>query len=230
MESIYQSRGFASCLKQGFGLVLAHPWKTIKTMGLWALVESVLAVAFTSIYTKVLVDYVTGSLKQSSALPFYGSIILFVLWVILGLFAPYWYCKRISKESKAMAQNEVKKPEDEEAVKGEEVKEPVVKVKKSKVVFGHFPDFAGIFIMSLFLAVLMSILPMFPCLVADQAYLSSVEGHVNFNDPVFIPTSGYVFMLVLSIISMAIALLLELVCPASVMYMYGSIVSGLNKK
>lgn len=129
-----------------------------------------------------------------------------------------------------MVQKETVKPEEGEASKDETVQKPVVKVKASKVIFGNFGAFAGIFLMSLFLAVLLSILPLFPCLVADEAYLCSVEGHVNFNDPVFIPTSGYVFMLVLSTVSFAIALLLDLVCPASFMYKYGSVVSGLNKK
>lgn len=64
-----------------------------------------------------------------------------------------------------------------------------------------------------------------PGIVATEAYLSSIEGNVNFGDSTLIPASGYAIMIVVGAIALTFCCLLKVAFNASLMYLFGDIYS-----
>ena len=89
MESIYQSRGFVSCLKQGFTFVLANPKTVMKAMWVLLLIISISDVFLYAFAEKMSMDLLhlkigTGTILAT--LGFYGSVLFQIFLSIAGLF------------------------------------------------------------------------------------------------------------------------------------------------
>ena len=104
------------------------------------------------------------------------------------------------------------------------------KVKAGRLILRNFWSFLGIFLMSLFLQFLLTLIPMMSFEICRFAYGNCVLSQMVYGDVASIPTSGYVSMFVISIIAVAIVEYLGLVIPASLIYKYGSVVYNENEK
>ncbi len=76
---------------------------------------------------------------------------------------------------------------------------------------------------SAFLAIMSCAVIVLPGLVSTEAYLSSVEGHINFNDTAFIPTAGYAMMLVVSTIAFTFCHIMWVASGATLLHLFGDI-------
>ena len=207
MESIYQSRGFVSCLKAGFTFVLANPKTVMKAMWVLILIIAISDVFLEGFVEKMSMDVVqqkAGTGTVLAALGFYGSVFFQIFLAIVGLF----YFGRFM-------------------VKREEKK---YKVKVGKLIRRNFWSFLGIFLMALFLQILLTLVPMISFEVCKFAYNNYIMSQMIYGDAVSIPTSGYVSMFVISILAVAVVEYLGLVIPASLIYKYGSVVYNENEK
>lgn len=202
MESIYKSRGFASCLKQGFVMVLANPLKMIKVMWWWILINAIVDVSIGLYSQKFVWDIINGKLVVSSLILYYAVVIgALLLMVLLGVFAIVYFSKYV--------------------IRSEEKK---FKVKKDKIFFKNFWSFLGVFIMSGILGGLLCLIPYTPCLIGSTAHSYYILSEQVYHDSTFFPTSAYVAMFVINVVALSIMEYLGLVVPASMVYKYGSIV------
>lgn len=94
-----------------------------------------------------------------------------------------------------------------------------------KKAFRHKGKIFAVTAWSIFLLVLVSVVLLLPALISTEAYLSSVEGSVNFNDTVLIGVGGYVMMFVSAVIAVTFCCLLSVAYNASLMYLFGDIYS-----
>ena len=207
MESIYQSRGFVSCLKQGFTFVLANPKTVMKAMWVLLLIISISDVFLYAFAEKMSMDLLhlkigTGTILAT--LGFYGSVLFQIFLSIAGLF--YFGRYMVKREEKKY------------------------KVKTGRLILRNFWSFLGIFLMALFLQILLTLIPIVAIEISRLAYNSCMLSETLYNDVVSIPTSGYVSMFVISVLAIVIAEYIGLVVPASLMYKYGSVVYNENEK
>ena len=206
MESIYQSRGFVACLKQGFTFVLANPLKMLKVMWGWILASSVCDVALYGTSKGMLEAMLNGEINATiwTGLIFFG-ILLFLF--LLSIFVLLYFCRY-------MIRREEKK----------------YKVKKGKLIRRNFWSLLGIMLMAGFLGSLLITIPYMPLQISNLAYTNYIVSDMIYKDPVAIPTSGYVTMFILCVAAIAVMEFISLVVPASLMYKYGSIVYNENEK
>ena len=206
MESIYQSRGYVACLKQGFTFVLANPLKMLKVMWIWILASSVCDVALYGTSKGMLEAMLNGEINATiwTGLIFFG-ILLFLF--LLSIFVLLYFCRY-------MVRREEKK----------------YKVKKGKLIRRNFWSLLGIMLMAGFLSSLLITIPYMPLQISNLAYTNYIASDMLYNDSVAIPTSGYVAIFVLSVAAIAVVEFISLVVPASLMYKYGSIVYNENEK
>ena len=99
--------------------------------------------------------------------------------------------------------------------------------KKYKVKVGRLILRNG---MLLFLAVLLTLIPDITFIVCKWAYGNCVLSQMLYGDVTSIPTSGYVLMMVIGAIGVAVSEYIGLVVPASLIYKYGSVVYNENEK
>jgi hypothetical protein len=206
MESIYQSRGYVACLKQGFTFVLANPLKMLKVMWVWILISSVCDVALYGTAKGSLVALMNRDLTTTiwSGIIFFG-IILFLL--LLSIFVMMYFGRYMIR-----------------------LEEKKYKVKKGKLILRNFWSLLGILMMAGFLSSLLSVIPYMPIEISNIAYTNYIASDMLYNDTVSIPTSGYVALFVMSVASIAVCEFISLVVPASLMYKYGSIVYNEQNK
>ena len=112
-------------------------------------------------------------------------------------------------------------------VKREEKK---YKVKVGRLILRNFWSFLGIFLMSFFLDILLTLIPYVSFQICSYAYDYSAISQMVYNDGVSIPTSGYVLMMVICVVAIAVSEYISLVIPASLIYKYGSAVYNENEK
>ncbi len=207
MESIYQSRGFVSCLKAGFTFVLANPKTVLKAMWILLLIIAVSDVFFYALGKKVGMDILQLKLQTGTWLALlgvYGTVFFQLFLAIFGLF--YFGRYMIKREEKKY------------------------KVKIGRLILHNFFPFLGIFLMSSFLAVLLTLIPDITFIVCKWAYGNCVLSQMLYGDVTSIPTSGYVLMMVIGAIGVAVSEYIGLVVPASLIYKYGSVVYNENEK
>ena len=207
MESIYQSRGFVSCLKQGFTFVLANPKTVMKAMWVLLLIISISDVFLYAFAEKMSMDLLhlkIGTGPILATLGFYGSVLFQIFLSIAGLF--YFGRYMVKREEKKY------------------------KVKTGRLILRNFWSFLGIFLMSFFLQLLLSLIPMVSFEICKFAYGSCVASQLLYGDVVSIPTSGYVSMFFISVLAVAVVEYLGLVIPASLIYKYGSVVYNEQNK
>ena len=207
MESIYQSRGFVSCLKAGFTFVLANPKTVLKAMWILLLIIAVSDVFFYALGKKVGMDILQLKLQTGTWLALlgvYGTVFFQLFLAIFGLF--YFGRYMVKREEKKY------------------------KVKVGRLILRNFWSFLGIFLMSFFLQLLLSLIPMVSFEICKFAYGSCVASQLLYGDVVSIPTSGYVSMFFISVLAVAVVEYLGLVIPASLIYKYGSVVYNEQNK
>ena len=200
MESIYQSRGFVSCLKQGFTFVLANPKTVMKAMWVLLLIISISDVFLYAFAEKMSMDLLhlkigTGTILAT--LGFYGSVLFQIFLSIAGLF--YFGRYMIKREEKKY------------------------KVKAGKLILRNFWSFLGIFLMSFFLGLLLTLIPLLSFMICSSAYNNCMMSELFYSDVVSIPTSGYVSMFIIGVLALFVSEYLGLVIPASLIYKYGSV-------
>lgn len=201
MESIYQSRGFVSCLKAGFSFVLANPKTVLKAMWILLLIIAVSDVFFYALGRKVGMDILQLKLQTGTWLALlgvYGTVFFQLFLAIFGLF--YFGRYMVKREEKKY------------------------KVKVGRLILRNFWSFLGIFLMSFFLDILLTLIPYVSFQICSYAYDYSAISQMVYNDGVSIPTSGYVLMMVICVVALAVSEYISLVIPASLIYKYGSAV------
>ena len=201
MESIYQSRGFVSCLKAGFTFVLANPKTVLKAMWILLLIIAVSDVFFYALGKKVGMDILQLKLQTGTWLALlgvYGTAFFQLFLAIFGLF--YFGRYMVKREEKKY------------------------KVKVGRLILRNFWSFLGIFLMSFFLDILLTLIPYVSFQICSYAYDYSAISQMVYNDGVSIPTSGYVMMMVICVVAIAVSEYISLVIPASLIYKYGSAV------
>ncbi len=201
MESIYQSRGFVSCLKAGFTFVLANPKTVLKAMWILLLIIAVSDVFFYALGKKVGMDILQLKLQTGTWLALlgvYGTAFFQLFLAIFGLF--YFGRYMVKREEKKY------------------------KVKVGRLILRNFWSFLGIFLMSFFLDILLTLIPYVSFQICSYAYDYSAISQMVYNDGVSIPTSGYVLMMVICVVAIAVSEYISLVIPASLIYKYGSAV------
>ena len=201
MESIYQSRGFVSCLKAGFSFVLANPKTVLKAMWILLLIIAVSDVFFYALGKKVGMDILQLKLQTGTWLALlgvYGTVFFQLFLAIFGLF--YFGRYMVKREEKKY------------------------KVKVGRLILRNFWSFLGIFLMSFFLDILLTLIPYVSFQICSYAYDYSAISQMVYNDGVSIPTSGYVLMMVICVVAIAVSEYISLVIPASLIYKYGSAV------
>ena len=201
MESIYQSRGSVSCLKAGFTFVLANPKTVLKAMWILLLIIAVSDVFFYALGKKVGMDILQLKLQTGTWLALlgvYGTAFFQLFLAIFGLF--YFGRYMVKREEKKY------------------------KVKVGRLILRNFWSFLGIFLMSFFLDILLTLIPYVSFQICSYAYDYSAISQMVYNDGVSIPTSGYVLMMVICVVAIAVSEYISLVIPASLIYKYGSAV------
>ena len=207
MESIYQSRGFVACLKAGFTFVLANPKTVLKAMWILLLIIAVSDVFLYAFGEKIAMDILHQKAGVSTWLAVFGVYGTMFFQIFLAIFGLFYF-------GRYMIKREDKK----------------YKVKAGRLILRNFWSFLGIFLMSLFLQFLLTLIPMMSFEICRFAYSNCVLSQMVYGDVASIPTSGYVSMFVISIIAVAIVEYLGLVIPASLIYKYGSVVYNENEK
>ena len=207
MESIYQSRGFVSCLKQGFTFVLANPKTVMKAMWVLLLIISISDVLLYGFIEKMSMDVMRSNIGTSTvlaALGFYGAFFLQILLLVVGLF--YFGRYMIKREEKKY------------------------RVKAGKLILRNFWSFLGIFLMYFFLGLLLTLIPLLSFMICSSAYNNCMMSELFYSDVVSIPTSGYVSMFIIGVLALFVSEYLGFVVPASLIYKYGSVVYNEQNK
>ena len=207
MESIYQSRGFIACMKAGFTFVLANPMKVLKAMWVLILIIAVLDVFLMALSEKIAMDIMQLKLEPGTWLAMFGMYGTMFLQIFLAIFGLFYFGRYM--------------------IKREEKK---YKVKVGRLILRNFWSFFGIFLMSSFLGILLTLIPDITFYICRWAYGNCTISQMVYGDVVSIPTSGYVLMMVIGAIAVAISEYLGLVIPASLIYKYGSVVYNENEK
>ena len=207
MESIYQSRGFVSCLKQGFTFVLANPKTVLKAMWVLLLIIAISDVFLLGFSEKVYMDIIqqkTGTSTWLAALGYFGAGFFQIFLAIVGLV--YFGRYMIKREEKKY------------------------KVKAGRLILRNFWSFLGIFLMAFFLQLLLTLIPMVSYEICKMGYNNCAMSQMVYGDVVSIPTSGYVSMFVITVLAIFVVEYLALVIPASLIYKYGSVVYNEQNK
>src|SRR5574344_3035009 len=89
--------------------------------------------------------------------------------------------------------------------------------------FHHKGKIFSLTLWSAFLFMIICAVIVVPGIVSTEAYLSSVEGSVNFGETALIPMAGYVLMIAVSTVAMTFCWLLSVAFSASLMYLFGHI-------
>ena len=190
-----------ACLKAGFTFVLANPKTVLKAMWILLLIIAVSDVFFYALGKKVGMDILQLKLQTGTWLALlgvYGTAFFQLFLAIFGLF--YFGRYMVKREEKKY------------------------KVKVGRLILRNFWSFLGIFLMSFFLDILLTLIPYVSFQICSYAYDYSAISQMVYNDGVSIPTSGYVLMMVICVVAIAVSEYISLVIPASLIYKYGSAV------
>ena len=207
MESIYQSRGFVSCLKQGFTFVLANPKTVLKAMWVLLLIIAIADVLMFGFAEKLSMDIFLQKVGTDTQFAALGYRLLSVFQLFLAIAGLIYF-------GRYMMRREEKK----------------YKVNVGNIIIHNFWSFLGIFLMSSFLAGLLVLIPTISSIICIWAYNSCTLSEVLYGDVVSIPTSGYVSMFVIGVLAILVVEYIGLVVPASLIYKYGSVVYKENEQ
>ena len=145
-----------------------------------------------------------GTSTVLAALGFYGAFFLQILLLVVGLF--YFGRYMIKREEKKY------------------------RVKAGKLILRNFWSFLGIFLMSFFLGLLLTLIPLLSFMICSSAYNNCMMSELFYSDVVSIPTSGYVSMFIIGVLALFVSEYLGFVVPASLIYKYGSVVYNEQNK
>ena len=236
---LYRERSYARCIAEGWGFLGKNLWKVIKIMSPWYVVCAFLyaIVNACSIYlnvaeqakTEVQMDYVYVGLT---------AVGLVILLSILAQGRLYLMFCRMSGKEKSITSNIV--------VLGLKsslffwlvwtpfffpIYSWIMKDKGEKISFkqtikkgwNHWGKILGVVLMSGLILCVVNLLLMMPYTVATSAYLSSIEGKINFGDEALIPNSGYATMLTVCTLCYAIMMLISVAHQTTLLYLFGDL-------
>lgn len=84
----------------------------------------------------------------------------------------------------------------------------------------------GVALMATFIVTLASTVLLLPGIISIEAYFSSVEGNVNFHDNVTIPTGGYVLMILVGTMALALSNIISIIAQVALLCLFGDIYSA----
>lgn len=89
--------------------------------------------------------------------------------------------------------------------------------------FQYWGRMLGVVLFAFFLFVVASLILCLPYVASVYTYFASIEGQVNFGDPVDIPTSGYIAMMSLCVLAYSLIFLFGVFFQTAVLLRYGDI-------
>lgn len=95
--------------------------------------------------------------------------------------------------------------------------------KNYSIAFKYKGKILGLFLMSLFIATLISIIPCLPISIAQMAYSKNIVARLLYDEPAIIPTSGYALMLIACTLCYAIYILFTTTVFSTMLYQFGTI-------
>jgi len=236
---LYKERSYAKCIAEGWGFLGKNLWKVIRIMAPWYIVCALLyaVVNACTIYlnvaeqahTAVDIEYVYVGLAA------FGFVILLS---ILAQGRLYLMFCRMSGKEKEKTPNIV--------VLGLKsslflwllwtpffypIYAWIMKNKDEKISFkqtlkkgwNHWGKILGVVLLSGLIVCVVNLLFMMPYTVATSAYLSSIEGKINFGDEALIPISGYATMLAVCTLCYAVMMLISVAHQTTMLYLYGDL-------
>ncbi|MBR2185327.1 MAG: hypothetical protein IJ897_07910 [Prevotella sp.] len=236
---LYRERSYARCIAEGWGFLGKNLWKVIKIMSPWYVVCALLyaVVNACSIYLNV-ADQANTEVQMEYV---YVGLTAFGIVILLSILAQgrlYLMFCRMSGKEKDKTSNIV--------VLGLKsslflwlVWTPfffplyswIMKDKWEKISFkqtikkgwNHWGKILGVVLLSGLILCVVNLLLMMPYTVATSAYLSSIEGKINFGDQALIPDSGYATMLIACTLCYAVILLISVAHQTTLLYLYGDL-------
>ena len=89
--------------------------------------------------------------------------------------------------------------------------------------FQYWGRMLGVVLFAFFLFVVASLILCLPYVASVYTYFASIEGQVNFGDPIDIPTSGYIAMMSLCVLAYSLIFLFGVFFQTAVLLRYGDI-------
>ena len=236
---LYRERSYARCIADGWRFIGDNLWKVTKIMAPWYLVCALIYAVLNacSMYINV-AEQANTEIKPGYAYTLFVSLALLIICAVCAQGRLYLMFRRLSGNNEKTKMSIV--------VLGLKsivfvsllwtpfffpIYSWIMKEKGEKISFGqtlkkgwnHWGKIFGVVALSCLILCVVNIILMVPYTFATSAYLSSIEGKINFGDTALIPDSGYVTMLIVCTICYAVMLLITTAHHATMLYLYGDL-------
>lgn len=236
---LYRERSYARCIADGWRFIGDNLWKVTRIMAPWYLVCALIYAVLNacSMYINV-AEQANTMVEPKYAYTLFISLALLIIFTICAQGRLYLMFCRFSgnndKPKTAIVELGLKSlvfvwllwtpfffP----------VYSWIMKEKGEKISFkqtlkkgwNHWGKIFGVVMLSGLIICVVNIILMVPYTFATSAYLSSIEGKINFGDTALIPQSGYVTMLIVCTICYAVMMLISTTYHATLLYLYGDL-------
>ena len=240
---VYKERSYARCIKDSYDFLAKNLWLVTKIMMPYYVLVALLLTLMNSVFLYVNVRAVANMEVETSALILAVSVLpLLVLAVMFAQGRLFMMYRRLAglSEHPAWWQMALKglvgcllaplfftpvpymfyawvmKPKADAA-------ETFTLKATARKGLQHWGRMLGVVLFSLFLFVIASLILCLPYVTAVNTYFASIEGQVNFSDPIDIPTSGYVGMMLLCVLAYSLIFLFSIFFQTAVLLRYGDI-------
>ena len=236
---LYRERSYARCIADGWRFIGDNLWKVTRIMAPWYLVCALIYAVLNacSMYINV-AEQANTMVEPKYAYTLFISLALLILFTICAQGRLYlMFCRFSGNNDKA------KTAIVELGLKSLvfvwllwtpfffPVYSWIMKEKGEKISFkqtlkkgwNHWGKIFGVVMLSGLIICVVNIILMVPYTFATSAYLSSIEGKINFGDTALIPQSGYVTMLIVCTICYAVMMLISTTYHATLLYLYGDL-------
>ena len=236
---LYKERSYARCIAEGWGFLGNNLWKVIKIMSPWYVACALLYAIVNACLIYLNVAEQAHTLADIKYV--YVGLAAFAIDILLSILAQgrlyLMYCRLTGKEKSNTSNIVVLGLKSSLFIwlvwtpfffpiyswimrdKGEKVSFKQT-IKKG---WHHWGKIFGVVLLSGLIVCVVNLLLMMPYTVATSAYLSSIEGKINFGDDALIPTSGYVTMLAVCTLCYAIMMLISVAHQTTLLYLFGDL-------
>lgn len=240
---VYKERSYARCIKDSYDFLAKNLWLVTKIMMPYYVLVALLLTLMNSVLLYVNVRTIANMEVEMSAL--LSVLVILPLLAVAIMFAQgrlFMMYRRIAglTEHPSLWQMSLKglvgcllsplfftpvpymfyawvmKPKTEA---GEEF---TLKATARKGL-QHWGRMLGVVLFSLFLFIVASLILCLPYVASVYTYFASIEGQVNFDDPIDIPTSGYIGMMLLCVMAYSLIFLFGVFFQTAVLLRYGDI-------
>lgn len=179
---------------------------------IWGLIINIMYVPMTG----VIVEYFSPlSIEYKIVALFVIALLFLFLCVLLTPFIYTYYCRMMRPNT-----IELSTEEGREELASFSFRKAYVKG------FRHKGKILGVTSLSAFVVFVGSLVLLLPGIISVQAYFSSVEGAINFNDQALISTTSYACMFIISTMAITLVHVLAVTFHASLLYLHGDILSN----